>query len=132
VSEPRPRLLLVEDDDAVREVLCESLEQAGFAVDTAQTAAEGVEKLATRRYAAIATDCVLPDLAPLDWLAALRGSAPVIPLVLYSGSVASDDLQLLGRDWGAAAVLEKPFKPTALVEAVQTAIAKLPESGRIW
>ena len=108
MSEPRPRVLLVEDDDAVRDILWESLEQADFAVDTAQTAAEGVEKLATRRYAAIATDCVLPDLTPLDWMVALRGAAPVTPLVLYSGTVTSDDLHLLGRDWAAAPCWRSP------------------------
>jgi DNA-binding response OmpR family regulator len=130
VSEPRPRVLLVEDDDAVRDILWESLEQADFAVDTAQTAAEGVEKLATRPYAAIATDCVLPDLTPLDWMVALRGAAPVTPLVLYSGTVTSDDLHLLGRDWAAAAVLEKPFKPTRLVAAVRAAIEKPPDQAQ--
>jgi DNA-binding response OmpR family regulator len=76
-------------------------------VDTAQTATEAMELLAGRRYAAIVADCVLPDLPPLDWLAALRGAAPGMPLVVYSGPVVLDDLPHLARDWGVAAVLEK-------------------------
>jgi DNA-binding response OmpR family regulator len=98
-------------------------------VDTAQTATEAVEKLATRRYAAIVTDCVLPDLAPLDWLAAVRRAAPDTSLVLYSGTIVVDELHGLARDWGAAAVLEKPFKPAQLVEAVRQAIATGAKGG---
>jgi DNA-binding response OmpR family regulator len=121
---PPPLLLLVEDDDSVRDLLSEVLEGAGFTVNTARTASEAVEQLTSRRYAVIATDCVLPDLSPLEWLAAARGTAPGTPLVLYSGTVALDELQQLATDWRAAAVLEKPFKPAELVAAVRNAIGR--------
>jgi DNA-binding response OmpR family regulator len=67
---------LVEDAAPVLDVLREALERAGFAVDTARTATETMGSLTARRYAAIVADCMLPDLTPLDWLAALRGAAP--------------------------------------------------------
>ena len=76
---PGPRLLLVEDARLVHDVLYEALVAAGFEVDTAQTATEAIEWLSTRQYAVIIADCVLPDLTPLDWLAAIRGAAPEYP-----------------------------------------------------
>ena len=89
---PRPRILLVEDTDAVLGLVRDSFEDAGFEVDAAQTATEATERLAARRYAAILSDCVLPDLPPLEWLAVARGTAPSAPLVVYSGAVHLDEL----------------------------------------
>ncbi len=127
MTEPVPRLLVVDNTGLVRDVLWEILEHAGFALDTAQTASEAVERLTTRRYAAIVADCLLPDLLPLDWLAAARGTAPGTPPVLCSGIIVLPDLQVLARDWRAAAVLEKPFEPAELVAAVRGAVARPPD-----
>jgi DNA-binding response OmpR family regulator len=115
--------LLVEDTAAVRDLVRESFEGAGFEVDTAQTATEGAERLAARGYAAILSDCVLPDLPPLEWLAVARGAAPTTPLVVYSGAVHLDELKGLAREWRVAAVLAKPFSPAQLVAAVREVIA---------
>jgi CheY-like chemotaxis protein len=107
----RPRILLVEDIDAVTDVVRESLEGAGFEVDTAVIATEASERLAARRYAAILSDCVLPDLPPLEWLAVARGAAPGTPMVVYSGAVHLDEVHALARKWRVVAVLAKPFSP---------------------
>ena len=125
-----PRVLLVEDNAAVRDVVRESLEGAGFEVDAATTATEGTERLAQRRYAAILSDCVLPDLPPLEWLAVARAAAPATPLVVYSGAVHLDELQELAREWRVAAVLAKPFSQAQLVEAVRHAIGAGAGGGR--
>jgi DNA-binding response OmpR family regulator len=100
----RPAILLVEDTAAVQDLVRESFELAGFEVDAAQTATEAVERLAARRYAAILSDCVLPDLPPLEWLAVARGLAPATPLVVHSGEVRLDKLQGPAREWRVAAV----------------------------
>jgi two-component system, OmpR family, copper resistance phosphate regulon response regulator CusR len=121
---------MVEDAGPVLDVLRESLERAGFEVDTARTATAAVELLATWRYAVIVADCFLPDLPPLDWLAAMRGAAPGTPLVLYSGTLGLEELRDHATGFGAAAVLEKPFAPAQLVAAVREAVAKPPDGGR--
>jgi DNA-binding response OmpR family regulator len=123
MTAPRPRLLLVEDTAPVLDVMRESLVDAGFDVDTAKTATEAVERLGERRYAAILSDCVLPDLPPLEWLAVARRVVPATPLVIYSGAVHLAELQELARAWRVAAVLAKPFSPAQLVAAVRGAIA---------
>jgi DNA-binding response OmpR family regulator len=92
-------------------------------VDVVETATAGAERLTVRRYAAILSDCVLPDLPPLEWLAVARGAAPATPLVVYSGAVHLDELRELAREWRVAAVLAKPFSPAPLVAAVREAIA---------
>jgi DNA-binding response OmpR family regulator len=113
--------LLVEDTAAVRDLVRDSFEAAGFEVDTAQTATEAAERLAAR--AAILSDCVLPDLPPLEWLAVARGTAPTTPLVVCSGAVHLDELRELAKEWRLATGLAKPFSPGELVAAVREAIA---------
>jgi CheY-like chemotaxis protein len=130
MTAPRPRLLLVEDTAAVMEIVRESLEDAGFEVDTAQTAIEAVERLTEHRYAAILSDYVLPDLPPLEWLAVARGIAPLTPLVIYSGAVQL--AEELARAWRVTVVLAKPVLPAQLVEAVRQAIARDPNAGQGW
>jgi DNA-binding response OmpR family regulator len=125
---PRPRILLVEDNPDVRDVVRESLQDGGFEVDAAHTATEAFERLTVGQYAAILSDCVLPDLPPLEWLAVARSVAPVTPLVVYSGAVHLDELRELASDWGVAAVLAKPFSPSQLVAAVRAAVARLPDA----
>jgi DNA-binding response OmpR family regulator len=71
-------------------VLRDGLGHADFEVDTAATATEALDRLATRRYAVIVADCVLPGLPVLDWLAALRGAAPTTPLILCSGTIGEE------------------------------------------
>ena len=106
----------------LREVIRDTLDAAGFEVDTAAASAEALDRLATRRsYAAVIADCVLPDLPVLDWLAALRGAAPTTPLILSSGAI-SYELKSYAADFGAVAVLEKPFSGEQLVAAVREAI----------
>ncbi len=75
----QPRVLLVDDASPVLSVLRDTLAQAGFEVATAPTATEALELLNRRQYAVIAAESFLPDLSPLDWLAALRGAAPGTP-----------------------------------------------------
>ena len=94
--ESRPHVLMVEDAGPVLGVLRDALGRAGLEVESAQTATEGVELVSTRRYAVIGADCFLPELPPLDWLAALRAPHGA-PLIVYSGS--GPRLRLLVHDF---------------------------------
>ncbi len=118
----QPRVLLVDDASPVLRVLRDTLAQAGFEVATAPTATEALELLNGRQYAVIAAESFLPDLSPLDWLAALRGAAPGTPLILYAASSRLEELRTHARGFGAVAMLEKPFSPAQLVEAVRAAL----------
>jgi CheY-like chemotaxis protein len=126
MTQPRRRVLLVEDSDPVREVFRAVLGAAGFDVDTAQVASAAIERLAERRYAVVVADCFLPDLPAREWLAALRAAAPKTALIVYSGSVRPKELQRYAADVRAIAALERPFSPAQLLEAVWEACARRP------
>ncbi len=117
---PRPRVLLIDDSRTVQATLSRSLGEAGFEVLVAGDTIEALDVLAQRRCAVVPADYQLPGTNGLDFLAALRGAYPEAPLILYSASMTLE-LAAQARDFGVAALLEKPVSPARLVEVVRTA-----------
>ena len=120
VDVTKPRVLLVEDDRAVRSALMGSLESAGFDVIGVEEAGPALDVLARRRIDVVITDYHLPGIAGLDLLAAIRGTAPGTILILYSGGM-TEELAAEARDYGVAVVLEKPISAELLIAAVRRA-----------
>jgi DNA-binding response OmpR family regulator len=75
-----------------------ALGRAGREIDTAATATEALDRLATRQYTVIVADCGLPVLPVLDWLAGLRGAARTTPLILHTGRLEPGVLAAEGLD----------------------------------
>jgi DNA-binding NtrC family response regulator len=122
VTAKRARVLLVEDDAAVRSALVGALEAAGFEATGVGDAVEALGALGQHRIDVVVADYHLPGITGLDLLAAIKGSAPRTPLILYSGGM-TDELAEEARDFGVLAVLEKPVSNARLVEVVQEAVA---------
>jgi CheY-like chemotaxis protein len=124
VTSSPPRVLLVADGGSELGSRRQAIGRAGLDVESAQTGSGAIGLLTARRYAAILTDCDLPDLSALDLLAAIRGVAPSTPLLIYctSASAGIEDLRSYALDFGAAAVIDQPLSPAQLVEAVGAAL----------
>lgn len=112
-----PTVLIVEDDDANREVLRLVLELAGYQVTTAGTGEEALERAATDRPDTVLLDLGLPDQPGEDISAALRARLdPAARIIITSGqSLGAADRVRLGAD----AVLQKPFNPDRLLAALR-------------
>ena len=105
--------VLVVDDDAALRLLCRvNLELGGFAVREAATVAEAEAAVAAERPDVILLDVHLGGERTNDLLARLRAAG--IPVALVTGSVDLDDY----RD-AADAVIAKPFEPAQLVETAR-------------
>lgn len=106
------RLLLVEDDEAVRITLCEGIELEGYAVDSVESCAEALAALGRERYAVLVTDARLPDGSGRDL--ARQAIAAGAKVVLLSGH--PDEL----RDMPPGAVIgvAKPFRLGELMDAI--------------
>jgi DNA-binding response OmpR family regulator len=117
-----PRVLLIANSAVERSARRQALGRAGFDVETVQTAAEAVEWLAHRQYAAIVADGYVPDMPPLDWLTALRGVATTTPLVVFVEASRQEELSGHAAEFRAAAVLAPLASPAQLVEAVRAAL----------
>jgi cyclic di-GMP phosphodiesterase len=115
------RVLVIDDDAVVREVIGEMLAGAGYEVLTAGTAAEALELFVDEEVGLVVSDIVMPDLSGLELLEAMRLHRPSLPIVLVTGANTRDNLtEALTR--GADGFVAKPFTQAELCEAVENAL----------
>jgi DNA-binding NtrC family response regulator len=119
VSPERGKLLLVEDDPAIRTALLDALQHAGFQALGAGDAAGALAVLARHRVTVVVADYHLPGITGLDLLAAIRVATPATPLILYSGGMTSE-LVAEAHKFGVRAVLEKPVSAERLIAAIRS------------
>lgn len=110
----RVRVLLVEDDDGVRESFRAALEQAGFAVEAVDDGVDGLDLLTKTpgSFGAVVTDVNLPTLSGPDMIAK-AGAALGRAAVIYLSGFAADG------SWPGGRVLSKPIGRDDLVKAVR-------------
>jgi len=108
------RLLIVEDEARIAELVRNGLTRAGFTVDTAANAADARAALEVGSYDAAILDLGLPDGDGLDVLAEARRAGQTIPFLLLTARDTVDD-RVLGLNAGAADYLIKPFAMDELV-----------------
>jgi DNA-binding response OmpR family regulator len=108
------RLLVIEDEPRIAEILRRPLEQAGFVVDFVHLYVEGCAALALHPYDAAILDLGLPDGDGLHLLAELRTRGNTIPILVLTARDAVDD-RVSGLDTGADDYLVKPFAMAELV-----------------
>ncbi|MFB9168462.1 ATP-binding protein [Chromobacterium piscinae] len=110
------RLLIVEDDDNLREMLVDVLQYYGFNCDTSRTGEGAMGKLKDAHYDAIVLDIKLPDQNGLEMLDRLRMGNSENKAVPVIGISANKDNFLDGRCSMLTAKLTKPFRNRVLVE----------------
>ena len=107
-SGPRPRVLVVDDDRAVRESLRRSLEFNGYEVSLAGDGAEALARISSVRPDAVVMDVMMPRLGGIEATRALRGVGNDVPILVLTARDAVGD-RVEGLDAGADDYLTKPF-----------------------
>jgi PAS domain S-box-containing protein len=119
------RVLLVEDEDAVRRVVCRVLDKHGYVV---RSAADGQEAMLLQAQDPepvdlVLTDLVMPGVSGNELVAQLRAHQPGLRAVYMSGY--SEDVAVQrGIAEDGTAVLDKPFTAQSLLHSVETALAR--------
>lgn len=85
-----PRILVVDDEPAMREVLSARLEAMGYEVVVAATGAEALERAASEAPDLVLSDVVLPDVSGLELLLGFKADDPDRPVVLMTAHGAID------------------------------------------
>src|ERR1051325_5571962 len=126
MSDQGGRVLLVDDDVAVRTVLAALLEQAGITSEQAASGEEALTKLSSGRVDVMITDLRMPGLDGMELLARVVQGFPEVPVIVLTahGSV-SVAVEAMRR--GATDFVEKPFDRDDVLEVVQTALLKARE-----
>jgi len=111
------RVLLVDDDESVREVMRGHLETRGFAVTEAENGREALERLDEGTFELIILDMVMPVMGGAETYAEVRRRLPSQRILIYSGHSREDDVAPL-RDHPQTAYLRKPFGHDALLQCM--------------
>jgi DNA-binding NtrC family response regulator len=117
------RVLIVDDDPALLQALPETLRlrMSGVAVDTADSAAAALDRIAARDYDAIVADIKMPGMDGLALLAEIRGRRPDTPTLMITGH-GDEDLAVRALRGGAYDLIEKPIDRDYFVALLYRAI----------
>jgi DNA-binding response OmpR family regulator len=123
------RILIVDDEDVIRDFLAEMFVTSGYEVDGAATGQEGIALFEARHYDLVFFDLGLPEMSGWDVAKAIRSKNARVPIVLLSGwGIQLDDARL--KESGVDLVLSKPCQMEDLLKAVDDAL-KLTRSAQL-
>ncbi|UUQ63879.1 sigma-54 dependent transcriptional regulator [Pseudomonas fuscovaginae UPB0736] len=112
------KVLLVEDDRALREALADTLLLAGYEFHAVSCAEEALEAVARQSFSLVVSDVNMPGMDGHQLLGLLRARQPLLPVLLMTAHGAVERAVEAMRQ-GAADYLVKPFEPRALMELVE-------------
>jgi DNA-binding response OmpR family regulator len=122
------RVLVVDDDATVRDVVARYLGDAGYQVDVAADGDTALRAVARSRPDAVVLDLMLPGTNGLDVCRALRaGQAP--PAIVMLTALGEEDDRIRGLELGADDYVSKPFSPRELVLRVGSVLRRATQAA---
>ena len=123
------RILVVDDDRAVRDALRRALTLAGYEVQTAEDGQQALTQVATAVPDAVVLDVGLPDIDGLEVCRRLRGAGNRVPILMLTARDAVAD-RIDGLDAGADDYLVKPFDVGELKARLRALLRRSGRRGR--
>ncbi len=120
---PQKRILVVEDERPIREMLAFNLGRAGYAVDPVEDGRAARAAIADRFPDVVLMDWMLPDVSGLELTRQLKRDPATreIPVIMVTARTEEDD-RVTGLDGGADDYIVKPFSPRELLARVRVAL----------
>lgn len=110
-------IMVVDDDQDLRESVAEVLREAGFAVTEASRGEEALEHLAHQNFDLILLDLIMPGLSGLELMGRIREKSPRMPVIMIT-AFASVDNAVAAMRQGASDYITKPFRIDGLLASV--------------
>ncbi|MEW6720409.1 MAG: HD domain-containing phosphohydrolase [Thermodesulfobacteriota bacterium] len=130
-SEGKGRVLIVDDEPAVRELLSQALTDVGsYETEMAADGLEGLERMRNSRYDIVFTDITMPRMNGMDFLNRCREIDPSVPVVMLTG-VASMEIAVAAMRQGACDFLTKPFRLDKIVSTTERVLGEWKLYGRL-
>ncbi len=129
MDEPRPRVLVVEDEGSITEALQYALELEGFRVDSADSGRAGLEAARRLHPSVVVLDVMLPGMSGFDVCRQLRAESDV-PIIMLTAKGSEAD-KVAGLELGADDYLTKPFSIRELVARVRAQVRRASRSGAL-
>jgi CheY-like chemotaxis protein len=115
-------ILVVDDEDQIRRLVCETLEQAGYHVTEARDGKEALQQYRLAPADLVLMDVLMPNQDGLETTVELRREYPDVKIIVITGG--SDMIGILNyldvaKMLGAHSTLQKPFEMKTLLETIQ-------------
>lgn len=125
----KPHILVVDDDDRLRDLISRYLSDQGFIVTTASHAADAEAKLASLQFNLMVLDIMMPGETGLQLAARLKAQAQnaALPILLLTAMAEPED-RISGLETGADDYLSKPFEPRELVLRIRAILRRQPSA----
>ena len=117
------RLLLVEDNDRLAQLVVKGLSEAGFTVDRVARLDEAAAALATGKFDTVVLDLSLPDGDGGEWLRKRRAAGDKLPFLMLTARASTGD-KVKGLNSGADDYLAKPFEMEELVARLKALLRR--------
>ena len=122
----RTRILIVDDDRKIVDLVRAYLEKDGYRVLTAHDGLQALEVARQRRADLLVLDLMLPGIDGLDVCRLLRGEGNKVPIIMLTAKTTETD-KLIGLDLGADDYVTKPFSPRELLARVRAVLRRVGE-----
>lgn len=124
------KILVIEDERDIAELIAHNLEREGFQVETAMSGEEGLSKAKIEPPGLVVLDIMLPEMNGLDVCRSLRsdGTTRGIPIIMLTAR--DEDIDVVtGLEVGADDYLTKPFSPRVLIARIRSVLRRYKESA---
>jgi two-component system phosphate regulon response regulator PhoB len=123
---PMPHILIVEDEIAIREMLCLALKRAGFTVEEAADVRQANDFINKRLPELIILDWMLPGISGLELARQLKKKTPTqqIPIIMLTARGEEED-KIRGLEVGADDYVTKPFSPRELIARIKAVLRRI-------
>lgn len=119
----RPRILVVDDEQAVRDLLAKTLTMADYDVDAAPDGASAIERLRAVEYDLLITDLKMPGMDGLSVIREARRITPDLPVIIITG-YSTEASAIEAINLGVAGYLTKPFRLPRILAATARALGE--------
>ena len=120
------RILVIEDDLEVREMLRDILEHGGYEVDEASDGEEGLKLFREKQADLIITDIIMPKKEGIETITDLRVEFPDVKVIAMSGGgrLGPEPYLEVAKGFGANRIIMKPFTTAEILNAVQELLGR--------
>jgi CheY-like chemotaxis protein len=122
----RPRVLVIDDDPSVREVVRYLLEDFGYDCETAADGPRGLARFQEGGWDLVVTDLGMPEMSGWEVVEAIRRRSVTMPIILITGLIEPGLMRRAGEQ--GLPVVPKPFRSEVLRAAVVKALQANPSS----
>lgn len=124
------KLLIIEDEISLQEIMASTLKKEGYIVETASTCRAAEDKLSVYSYDCVILDIGLPDGSGLDILAQIKSSGNPVNVIITSARDSIED-KIRGLELGADDYLAKPFHIAELAARIRSVTRRSRNAGEL-